>query len=421
MKMSNFSIKFIFTTAFRIILILVIFVSSLSAQTEGLAVSHKDKLSSKKFIHLRDGLNNCFIKFERERKGKVAFLGGSITNMKGWRDMVCDYLKQRFPKTIFEFVNAAIPSTGSVPGAFRLERDVLSKGNIDLLFEEAAVNDATNSRSSVEQIRGMEGIVRHALSVNPNMDIVLLYFVDPEKIAKYNSGKEPEVILNHEKVAAYYNVPSINLALEVTERINNAEFTWEDDFRDLHPSPLGHQIYLNSIKAMFEMAWSESSLKERKIIPHEIPNKKLDPASFDKGKFLPLTQAIIIKEFELIRNWNPTDGAGTRNGFVRVPTLVAEKPGAELKFQFNGTAVGIFVAAGPDAGKIEYSIDDESFLELDLFTKWSQHLHLPWLYILAANLENKEHILTLRTIINKNKNSMGNACRIFYFVVNEIG
>ena len=37
--------------------------------------------------------------------------------------------------------------------------------------------------------------------------------------------------------------------------------------------------------------------------------------------------------------------------------LVSEKPEATLKLKFNGTAIGMFVVAGPDAGVVEYSID----------------------------------------------------------------
>lgn len=74
--------------------------------------------------------------------------------MKGWRDMICEDLKQRFPYTKFTFVTAGIPSTGSTPGAFRLTDDVLSKGKVDLLFVEAAVNDDTNGFSAIEQVRG---------------------------------------------------------------------------------------------------------------------------------------------------------------------------------------------------------------------------------------------------------------------------
>ena len=36
----------------------------------------------------RSGLNNCRVKFERDKTGRVAFLGGSITAGEGWRDQV---------------------------------------------------------------------------------------------------------------------------------------------------------------------------------------------------------------------------------------------------------------------------------------------------------------------------------------------
>ena len=121
--------------------------------------------------------------------GTVAFLGGSITEMKGWRDMICEDLKQRFPYTKFTFVAAGIPSTGSTPGAFRLTDDVLSKGKVDLLFVEAAVNDDTNGFSAIEQVRGMEGIVRHALVSNPSMDIMMLHFIYDPFIPKLDKGR----------------------------------------------------------------------------------------------------------------------------------------------------------------------------------------------------------------------------------------
>ena len=98
---------------------------------------------------------------------------------------------------------------------------------IDLLFVEAAVNDPTNGRSKKEQIMAMEGIIRNAKHENPKIDIITMYFVDPDKMKVYNNGQIPEVIKNHEMVASHYQVSSINLAKEVTDRINAGEFTWE--------------------------------------------------------------------------------------------------------------------------------------------------------------------------------------------------
>ena len=153
------------------------------------------------YFTLRGGLENCRIRFERDKSGRVVFLGGSITEMHGWREMVCKDLQRRFPHTKFDFINAGIPSTGSTPGAFRLLRDAFGHGPVDLLFEEAAVNDDTNGFSDRAQIRGMEGIVRHARLVQPEIDIVMLHFVDPGKMREINAGKTPAVIANHEKVA----------------------------------------------------------------------------------------------------------------------------------------------------------------------------------------------------------------------------
>ena len=41
--------------------------------------------------------------------------------MRGWRNMIQEDLRQRFPDTEFTFVDAGIPSTGSTPHAFPFE------------------------------------------------------------------------------------------------------------------------------------------------------------------------------------------------------------------------------------------------------------------------------------------------------------
>ena len=61
--------------------------------------------------------------------------------------------------------------------------------------------------------------------------------------------------------------------------------------------------------------------------------------------------------WEYVENWNPGDGKGTRANYVNVPMLVGTYPSGVLEFNFEGNAVGICVAAGINAGIIEYSID----------------------------------------------------------------
>ena len=314
------------------------------------------QIKSIEYHAIRNDLKNSFLKFTKKKKARVAFLGGSITYNPGWRDSISNYIKTRFPETEFEFIAAGIPSMGSTPGAFRLERDILSKGKIDLLFVEAAVNDPTNGRSSTEQIRGMEGIIRHARVSNPRIDIITMYFVDPDKMEDYNNNRIPEVIKNHEKVAQHYNLSSINLAKEVTDRIDAGEFTWKDDFKNLHPSPFGQIIYYNSIKSLLQQVWETNRLVG-KMAPHPLP-EKLDEFSYDKGKIISMKKAKSSDGWYIDDSWRPKKDEGTRSGYVNVPMLISEKAGSELSLSFKGKAVGIAVAAGPDAGMIEYRVDD---------------------------------------------------------------
>ena len=378
----------------------------------------KPKLVSSEYHEQGMGLKNSFIKFDKMKTGRVAFLGGSITYNHGWRDSISNYLIRRFPETKFEFIAAGIPSTGSTPAAFRLERDILSKGAIDLLFEEAAVNDSSNGRSNEEQVKAMEGIVRHAKQANASVDIVVMHFVDPSKIKEYREGKVPAVIRNHNRVVDYYNISSINLAKEVTDRIDAGEFNWESDFKNLHPSPFGQSIYAHSMIEFLDNAYSSHLDYDDKIIDRKIPSK-LNAESYDNGQLIDISKADKLKGWSINASWKPSDGTGTRTNYTNVPMLVSEKAGSTLQFKFQGNAVGIAIAAGQDAGIIEYKIDKNDWVELNLFTKWSKHLHLPWYYTLASGLSEKEHKLKIRILEKKDPRSSGNACRIRYFYVNE--
>jgi len=380
-------------------------------------IIYAQKLDAKQYHTHRGSLQNSFLKFEKEKQARVVFLGGSITHNPGWRDSVCNYLQQRFPETEFDFINAGIPSMGSTPGAFRFSRDVLANGKVDLLFEEAAVNDDTNRRTPEEIIQAMEGIVRHAKSANRACDIVIMHFVDPGKMESYRNGKVPEVIQLHEQVAEYYNVSTINLAKEVTERIDAGEFDWENDFKNLHPSPFGQNIYYQSMKSFLETAYSKNfENSSAEVIELSEP---IDPANYGNGVLIEPNPRRRIRGWTMVENWKPDIQVGTRTNYTDVPMLVGEHPGKIIKFHFEGNAVGIAVAAGPDAGIIEYSIDNSDWEKLDLFQKWSKQLYLPWYYTLGSGLKNKKHTLQIRMTKEKNPESRGNKCVIRYFYFNR--
>ena len=375
----------------------------------------KNILASSNYIELNGKLDNTFYHLKNEKKITVAFLGGSITYNPGWRDKICQYLRETYPQTGFTFIPAGIPSLGSLPHSFRLQTDILDKGKIDLLFLEAAVNDHANGTDSMIQLKAMEGIIRHALTTNPSMNIVVMAFADEDKNHDLEKNIEPLEVKVHRQIAAFYHLPFVNLAKEVYERIGHGEFTWKDDFKNLHPSPYGQNIYYQSIKTMFQLDNSEN--EGGKITGVKLP-KPLNKDCYSNGAYAAVHLATKLQGFSIVDKWNPTDKKATREGFVNVPVLEATKVGSSFTFSFTGNAVGIAIVSGPDAGMIEYRIDNGETQTRSLFTKSSNSLHLPWYLILSDGLHSGRHELEVKTSSIKG-NSGGNACRIVYFLVNK--
>jgi lysophospholipase L1-like esterase len=367
-------------------------------------------------INLRGSLDNCRIKFEKEKRGTVAFIGGSITEMNGYRPMVCDLLKRRFPGTEFKFVDAGIASTCSTTGAFRVESDVLSKGPIDLFFIEFAVNDDQDAgHTRTECIRGMEGIIRHARRENPNIDIVVTYFVNEGMLATFKSGKTPLTIEAHEGVAKHYDVPTINLAREVSQQIESKKLTWKE-YGGVHPAPFGNAICTHMIDQLLNEAWISPMPGDARTIPHAMPAEPLDAMNYERGRFLDPADAKIAGGWTLgVPDWKSLPG-GKRERFTSISMLAAAEPGAELTLKFEGTAIGAYVVAGPDAGTVEGSVDGVAFDPIDLFHRFSRGLHYPRTVMFTADLKKGEHILVLR--MSRESKSAGHAARIMDFVAN---
>ena len=370
-----------------------------------------------KNVHLRNHFDNSWVAFAVKRKGTVAFIGGSITEMNGYRVMVEEDLRRRFPGTDFTFVNAGISSTCSTTGAHRLARDVLST-QPDLLFVEFAVNDDQDaSHEERECRRGMEGILRHARVTNPAMDIVVTHFVNPPMLELLKQRKTPVSSGAHEAVAAHYGVSTIDLASEVAERIEANELTWAT-YGGTHPKPAGNRIAADMIEQLLDAAWAnEERLEQGNASSHELASV-LDPASYSQGRLLAGTKADFDKSWVWgVPAWESIPG-GKRGRFIQLDMLCTDVANAELTLDFDGQAIGLYVLAGPDAGCVEYSVDGGKFKTADLFHRFSKGLHYPRTVMLATGLKPGAHRLTMRVAKKSNQQSKGNAVRILEFVTN---
>ncbi len=366
-------------------------------------------------VHLRSDLNHSRRVFETEGKGTVAFMGGSITENPGYRDRVSEHLRNRFPNTEFEFIAAGISSTCSTTGAFRLPRDVLAH-QPDLFFVEFAVNDDQDAaHARRECIRGMEGIIRQAKTNDPDMDIVVTHFVNPPILAALQEGRVPVSVNAHERVASHYGVASISVAQEVAERIAEDKLTWKE-YGGTHPKPAGYQLTADLMIDLLDSAWAPP-LAEKPTESLRLA-KAIDPGSYSRGRLVPITAAETDEQWFVRQpDWKEIPGA-VRGRFENRKLLCTQGIGATLTLEFEGTAIGMYVLAGPDAGMVEYSIDGKPFEAADLYHRYSSGLHYPRTVMLAADLEPGEHQLILRVGKERNAKSLGSAVRILDFTGN---
>ena len=366
-------------------------------------------------VCLRGTFDNARLTFERTGKGTVAFLGGSITEMEGYRPRVCAILQKRFPKTSFTFINAGISSTCSTTGAFRLGADVLGQGPVDLLFVEFAVNDDQDGHHTrTECVRGMEGVVRHLRQTCPNADAVMTFFVNEAILKSFQEGRMPLTVEAHAAVAERYGVPTINLAQEVAEEITAGTLTWEK-YGGVHPAPFGNDLCAQMIDQLFGRAWAAPLPPAAARTPHPLP-PPLDPLSYAAGRFANPAEAKIGQGWTLgVPEWQKLPG-DKRDRFTSIPMLCATEPGAELALSFEGTAVGAYVVAGPDAGMAEVVIDGGAASRVNFCHAYSKGLHYPRTVMLGTDLKPGRHTLTLR--VAAETESAGHALRIMQFGVN---
>ncbi len=365
------------------------------------------------YCQARSSFANTRLRIASGETVRVAYLGGSITEHGKWPGQTTEYLRGKFPAANFDFINAGISSYDSTSDAFRFERDVTAKGRVDVLMIDCAVNDLHNRREHTERIRAMEGICRKARRHNPHMDVIVLHFADGPHVQSYQAGKTPPIIASHEKVAAHYNISTIDMARRVADEITAKRCTWRD-FGGAHPSAFGHKLYSGAIRQFIDSLCATPLPTGAKLTKRPMPAKPLDALNYENARLLKLTDATLAKGWTIL----PNVGVGTRPRHRNVPYLVATAPGAELTLEFTGRAIGYLGVFGPDCGITVYRIDDGPWKTHDPFTRWSPRQHLGWTHVLEAELPAGKHTLTLRTSTKKNERSKGNACRIRRFIAN---
>ena len=381
-------------------------------------------------ITRREPLANSRFAFETTGKGRVAFIGGSITQMEGWRVKVMAELEARFPKTKFTFVCAGLSSTCSDTGAYRIDEHILSKDAPDLIFVEYAVNDSGDgyylrgrhdpATYDTHALRGVEGVIRRIREKDRRTDIVMTYFVNRSQLDDLCAGKTPKTYAIDDCVARHYNVTTVSIGAALAAAEKAGTFDWKRYGADCHPHEEGCEFILGQYRKLFDAEWSAETplAKARKWIP--VP-EAIDPLNYSLGRFLGFDKVSLGEGWTVGPvDWTKQPGscrADYRNGAI----LTADKVGATCSFEFKGTAVGAFVLAGPDTGSLEVSIDGGAFASYEMFSPYSKGakgLHYPFVETFADDLAYAKHTVVLRVGKGRNANATGNWVRIYRLCIN---
>ena len=359
-----------------------------------------------------DGLGRSFQRLRKTGQLNVGYLGGSITagsgaskpNETSYRGLTTRWFREQFPKAEIKEINAAIGGTGSDLGAFRCQRDLLS-GKPDLVFVEFAVNDGGAGEARV--MRSMEGIVRQIWHANAEADIVFLYTINRNSMAEtYDKGDLPNTVKWHNKVAAAYRIPTLNIGEAIWRAVHDGKHPWEKVLPDnVHPSDLGYEIYMQQLRPFLAAHRLDKKSKPRKSLP-----KPLSPDNFENARLVEVQDVAAD-------GWLRDDPAQSK----RFPhSISAGKPGMELKFKFKGTAIGLFWIIAPDSGDIEWSIDGGAPKRASSWDKYALRYSRTNYVIFSDSLAAGEHELTFRVLGEKNAESTGTWIRIGSVLFNGI-
>jgi hypothetical protein len=216
-------------------------------------------------------------------------------------------------------------------------------------------------------------------------------------------------------VAQHEGVPTIRLGREVADEITAGTLTWKQ-YGGVHPAPFGNAIAARMIDELFNRAWKQPLATKAAPAAHPMPKEPLDTFVYERGRFIEPKEAKVVKGWTLgVPDWKALPG-GKRARFESIPMLSATEPGAEMTLEFEGTTVGAFIVAGPDAGAVEASIDGEKPRVVDLYRSYSSSLHYPCSVLFGTDLQPGKHLMRLRVAADSQHG--GHAVRIMEFEAN---
>lgn len=322
-------------------------------------------------------LNNTLYRLTTEKKLRLGFFGGSITDGTGATDMektsyravVTDSLRRAYPDAEITSVNAAIGGTGTGYGMFRCDKDLLSR-EPELIFIEFSSNDWGDSYEKV--LPRAEVIFRKIRRTLPTADVVAVFTTYNDIAADIELGHEHEARSAVITAAHHYGFATADPGAALHARILRSGGVFADYIPDtIHPNDAGHLIMGNCIMGLLQ-GWLEEAGKDGRPtglaatygekesckLPAPICPDLLDDAGMISVADL---ENLVLNGFTLRET--------ERNGKT-VRYLEATQPGDSFSFTLRGRCLGFCWGSANINGDVTVKIDGGAPMTVKSWDHW---------------------------------------------------
>ena len=336
-------------------------------------------------------------RLEKGEPVRIAVVGGSITRGAGaskpenrYGERFAAGWRRAFPWARIDFVNAGVGATGSDIGAFRLQRDVLSK-KPDVVVVEFSVNDGRGDRWAASY----EGVLRQLLKAPGGIAVIALGMVGQDGTSVQEC---------HAPVAAHYGVPYVSYRDALYPYVKAGLVKWSDLSPDtIHPNDDGHAFaaaLLNRCLANAYAAFKASGRAPAAVPPLPEPMYGTD---FDQGAFVEMKDVKLLENngFFPLRDWCWGEGLACTNA------------GGRLRFEVEGATVALLYRVGKEPynwGKFSVRLDGKEVATAIDGYRDQWWWHTPSLF-LCANRPGR-HVVEVETLAEKNGKSAGYGCQL---------
>jgi lysophospholipase L1-like esterase len=286
------------------------------------------------YVNQRAGLGELPAKL-RSEPCKIAYLGASITaQRKGYRPRLHEALQAATGQE-HAIVTAGISGSGSISGAFMMDKLVLAH-RPDLCFVDFASRDAAAPTMPPWVGPAAEGIALKLRSHGCQPCFLYMYRRDEGR------GVYGPVQSAWEEVAAHYGVPSIDVATHVRDAVASGSITLDAILRDVtHTTPEGADFIADAIaRPLLAIPPAE---------PVGLPHERLNEHGFGDARVVAAADVHVhdpqAREPGLFR-------------FFYDYLTIAE--GNRFECAFDGELVGMLLVLGPDTSAVRIDAGGEA-------------------------------------------------------------